>query len=393
MSDVYITVPFVTDPDDLATQAFDYIESRFPGWLPNDGNLEVIHIEAISLIASALAFQASAVPDSIFRWLGPLVDINPINAAPATVASTWTAIDASGYTIHAGTHVGIRVAGDDLIPFTVVADVTIAPGDTATAAGAVQLQAIAAGSAGSGLGTVGGTVELIDPLGWVASIVQTAVTGGGVDAEIDATFLGRLRSEFQLLAPRPILPPDFAVLARTVAGVYRAVAIDGYNPADETSDNPRSVAVAAIDSSGNPVGGGIKTAVTTLLEGKREQNFRCPTFDPTLTDFDVTFSIAAADGFDPDTAVANATAAIQSFLSPASWGVPAGDPFGWTDQDVVRYTDLVFVVRRAAGVGYLVSLTFREHGVGSLGTADITMTGPAALPTISDPANISGSHT
>jgi uncharacterized phage protein gp47/JayE len=62
------------------------------------------------------------------------------------------------------------------------------------------------------------------------TVTLDAPTAGGVDAESDADYLDRLHELLTLLAPRPILPNDFAVLARTVAGVGRATAIDLYNP-------------------------------------------------------------------------------------------------------------------------------------------------------------------
>lgn len=375
----YIDVPIVVSPDDLAGQAFDHLQSNIPGWLPNDGGLVTILIEAIALIASVDATLASGVPTSAFRWFGnTLAGITPVDATPATTTTTWTVRDSQGYTIPAGTNVGIRASGDVLVAFQTLNAVEIPAGDDATTAGAVTIVAVTPGAAGSGLGTADGTVELVDPLDWVVSISQTAGTTGGIDAETDAAYLNRLRSELQLLTPRPILTSDFEQLARNVAGVARALAIDGYNPGDDSTGNPRMVAVAAIDTAGNAIGSGVKTTLATYLDGLREVNFVVNVFDPTYTQIDVTFAVAVADGFDPDTVTTAAAAAVTDFLSPANWGLPpTGDTSGWIAENTVRYTDLVWIVRRTDGVDHIVSLFLNAHT--AAGTFTVTIASPAVF--------------
>ena len=50
------------------------------------------------------------------------------------------------------------------------------------------------------------------------------------------SYINRLTAELQLLAPRPILPADFAALATSVTGVFRAMAIGGLNPGRSVAD-------------------------------------------------------------------------------------------------------------------------------------------------------------
>lgn len=225
----YIDFPIETDPEQLAQDAFDYLQAKAPGWLPNPGNLDTWLLEAVARMAAETRDVASRVPVAVFRRFGQLVGVTPIDATAASVDTTWTAIDAAGYTIPAGTLAGIRDSAGDLVAFQVVNDTVIAAGTT-TLAG-VTLVAVDTGAAGSGLGADGGTVELIDQLDFVSSIVQEAITTGGVDAEDDTVYLDRLASELRLLAPRPIVPSDFEAIARETAGIDRALAIDLYVPA------------------------------------------------------------------------------------------------------------------------------------------------------------------
>src|SRR5262245_33606062 len=108
----YISPPLVTEPDDLAAEAFDYLEANIDGWLPSPGNLETWQIEAISQLASELMYVVSAVPTSIFRYFGEtLLGLAPQEAVSAYATTTWTARDALGYTIPAGALIGIPAAG------------------------------------------------------------------------------------------------------------------------------------------------------------------------------------------------------------------------------------------------------------------------------------------
>jgi hypothetical protein len=238
MSTTYIDVPIVTDPDTLAQDAFDFIQAQIPGWVPNAGNLDTWLIEAFARMAAETATIASAVPASIFRKFGPLVGIQPLDATPATVVAQFTTVDNTGHTIPAGTLVGIPDADGNTVPFALTDTLVIGAGATT---GNGTLVAVNAGAAGSSLGANGTVVPLLTTLASVSTVTLQGTTTGGLDAETDSDYLNRLAAELRLLAPRPILPDDFATLARTVAGVERALALDGYNPvhnlltADEAS--------------------------------------------------------------------------------------------------------------------------------------------------------------
>jgi hypothetical protein len=227
----YITVPIDKDPETVFASMVAYIQTKFPSWQPRDGNLATVLMEALSIEGADCRTLASKVPDTIYRTLGTtLFNLPPDDAVSAQAATTWTAKDNAGYTVLAGTQVGVRNSTGELIPFVVIDDVIILAGATATAAGGVQIQAVTPGVLANTLGSPGGPVELIDPIEWVTGITIVAPTSGGVDAELNDAYLGRLATTIQIMTLTPILPGDFAILAREVAGVYRATAIDLYNP-------------------------------------------------------------------------------------------------------------------------------------------------------------------
>lgn len=381
--DAYISYPIETDPQVLAQQAFEYLAEQMPGWVPAPGNLESWIIEASARMVAEAQAVASDVPRSILRYVGAnLYNLPPVDAAAATVTSTWTMVDDAGYTVPEGTIVGLRAAGDVLVGFATTEPATVPPGDTATGAGAVTLVAVEAGAAGSGLS---GAPELIDALAFVSSVAIVGATTGGADAESDDDYLDRLSRELELMTPTPILPGEFAVLARRIPGVERSVALDGYDPGDESTDNERMVTVFPIDALGEPVSGGTKTAIAALLESMREVTFVVHVADPDYVTIDVAYAAICYQGFDPDDVEARIDTALTDYLRPGNWGrLEFGDVVGpdWVNEPVVRFLEIASVIDRVDGVRYVDTLTIEG------GTSDVTLSGAVGLPR---PGTISGS--
>lgn len=381
MTDFYIEPPIETDPDALATLAFDHLQDEIPGWVPNDGNLETILIESNAQMAAEVRDVASAVPTSIFRRLGELHGIEPLEATSASVVTTWTMINNAGYTIAAGTFVGIRTAGDVLVPFAVTQDYVINPGSNSR--NDILVIAVNPGESSSGLGAPAGPVELITARADVTSITQNAITTGGVDAETDDEYLDRFTQRLRLLSPRPILPTDFALLAQDNAAVERALALDGYNPVGGTFGNERMVAVAVVDAAGEPLSAPVKAAIDAALQAEREITFVVNMIDPTYTTIDVNVALKARAGYQLSDVETRVEAELASYLSPANWGYQeaqgdTGEPVLWAQTSTVRWLELVALVNNVAGVDYVTTLTQRT-GAAAFAAADIALTGAAPL--------------
>ena len=125
----------------------------------NDANLETIMVEAMARMTAEARDVASAVPTDIFRYYGELVGITPQEATYATSTVTLTVIDNKGYTIPAGTQLGIQVTGDEIVPFETLNDYVIPTG--VTVANSIPIQAVEVGSESSGLDA---PVTLLDTL-------------------------------------------------------------------------------------------------------------------------------------------------------------------------------------------------------------------------------------
>jgi hypothetical protein len=169
----------------------------------------------------------------------------------------------------------------------------------------------------------------------------------------------------------------------------RVLALDGYNPADATSNNERMIALAAIDAvTGANISAGLKTAIDADLQAKREVNFVVNVIDPTRTSVDVTFAVKAVAGFPSAEAVTNASTDLATFLASANWGRTLGsDEVVWNQTPVVRHQDISTVINNALGVDYWTTLTFGLNG-GAQDALDKNLTGAAPLV---QPGTISGS--
>jgi len=378
----YIRYPVEVSPNEIAQSAYSYLKNNIPGWQPNTGNLDTIMLEAMSLEAAIVRELTGTVSDAIFRYFGAsMMNIQPIEASFAQVDSTWVAADSVGHTIPTNTQVGIYDTLGQLQLFVTTTDVTIPPGSSSTASGAVPLEALAPGVAASNIGGPGATAQLIDVLEWMGTITLVGYTAGGVDAESDDDYLNRLVDQLSLLSTRPILPPDFEIWARSVAGVGRAMAIDNYNPNDSTYGNERMITVAVVDTAGNAVSGPTKTAVDNLLEAQREVNFVVWVIDPTYTQIDVTYNVIMLTGQDPTTIVATVNAALVSYLDPSVWGRDFSDSPTWRNISKVYYLEIAQVINNVQGVDRINTMTIGIHG-SAMGTTDVTLAGVAPLPRV-----------
>ena len=388
-ADQYIGYPLIADARDLMQRCFDYMAAKFPGWEPSEGQFDVALLEAISSEAADIASLATEVPKSIFRYFGASVlGILPDDAIAATATSTWTMVDNLGHIIPDGTQVTIYDGSGNPVPFVTLGDVQVSAGSTTTDAGEVLLIAVVPGVDSSNIGSVNGPITLVDILPFVDTVTQITVSVGGQDAETDDDYLNRLAAKLQLISPRPILPREFSVLARDIAGVQRATTIDGYNTADSTYNNERMVTVVSLDSTGAGVSSTIRDAVQTYLDGLRELNFVVNVADPTSTVVDVTTNVLLENGFSSNDVQYRVQQAITDFLDPARWGIDSSDdpndPVSWNNTTVVKYLEVAAAISAVPGVAYVISLAVGLSG-GAQASTDHTLTGLAPLPS---PGNI-----
>jgi hypothetical protein len=348
----------------LEQEGLELLEAALEGWDPAAGDQLFWANKAFSRLNAGVYGQAAKMERGAFKRFGEaIISIPPVQAAAATVESTWTMIDAAGYTIPAGTQVTITASGETAVGFVTVGDVVVAPEATMAT---VLLQAIETGVVGNDLpATEGVKPELSDALSFVKEITAEGVSAGGVDEEGEDAYLNHLVEEIQTFSTSLILPRDFEIDARSVAGVFRAKCIRNYDAAKKEEGVALCQSVFPIDAAGNPLTTPAKETLLVRQEAKLLTDVQHHVADPEYTEVHVATSIVVQTGFDPATVIAAVKGRLAEYFDPAKWGLPTqGDSgSGWENRTSVYRLELVSEEDRVGGVDRVVSVLLGS-GVG-----------------------------
>lgn len=350
-------------PNSSAAQAkaemVEALEANVEGWVAHKGGLDEWISDAVARLWSILMAQASVMGSAALGGLGKsILNVPPILAAPAVVMSTWTAIDDDGHTIEDGTEVKIAVPGGEPAGFVVVGDVIIAPGDSATAAGEVLLQAIIPGVAGNGLSA---DPTLVSSLAFIDAIELEGVSANGVDEEDEDEYLGRLTERLQLLSETLVEPKDLEIDARSFPGAARALCVPGYDNETEEEDVPLCLSEFVIDDAGVTLGPLSREALQEAHQARVPSGVQVFVGVPTTTPIHAVAAVTALSGYDPASVKDATSSRAADYLSPASWPLPSGfgdtgNSAGWVKRDHVYLNDFIAELDRVAGVERVSSL-------------------------------------
>lgn len=361
MSYVKLSVDPGDDPDTLYAGIVTQLQSAFPGWQPYPGHLETVIAQAS---AGEWADERTLIADmgseAFAQWGRTTLGIAQIAAVAATISVTFTAVSALvDRTIPAGTVVGpADTTGDDDLTFTLAADLLLEAGLTTASA---ILAATVAGSAPNQV--LAGPLQLLSNISWLTGVTATAPVSGGVDAETDDAYLSRVQAEAQTTSTNAVHPIDFAILALSVPGVARAIAVDGWD-GNTGHGLSRCVAVVPLQADGTPCGSVVRAAVVALLQTKREAGFIVAASVPIYYQVVVATTVDAVAGADHPTVATGVIAAVSAFLEPA----------GWAGGGTVRLFDLVPIIGGVDGVDHITALTINGTA------ADFAMPGDVPLP-------------
>lgn len=375
------------------------IEAKFGAlWEPSSGDLEVILLEVLASLAGNVELTAATVLSAVFRRYGTkLLQLEYNEGAEATGSTTWTLSDAPATTIPSGTQLEAGGFG-----FATTEAVTITEGQTSAT---VPIAAVARGTE---YNAVTGVASLLEPFTWVTEVRISGETTGGADQETDEEYEGRLITELELQAPRPITAVDYAKMVLgapsrilpTGVVVGRATAIDGYNAETEEEEVERCVTTWVTDKEGKALTSEAMEALEKYLKKYREINFLPFVRAAVYKKVYVTYKIQPLAGYNGEALVAQADEALERYLSPFLYGNPnaavnqAGkSEWATTGYEKIRYNVLLGLIERVKGVQYV------PHGSEGLaigftasptGTEDLTLTGgKVVLPEVSS-ATITG---
>lgn len=152
---------------------------------------------------------------------------------------------------------------------------------------------------------------------------------------------------------------------------------------------PRAVTTFVTDILGNPLTAVSMDALQAWLASYREANFLEFVQAPSYSQTYVSAQIQVLPGYAPTAVTQNVQNALLVYLNPATWGNPTGPTTGsqaWLNSgqgfNVVRFNKVLGLVENTPGVDYVPNgaLTL-GFAAAPAGVSDLTMPGPAPLPT------------
>jgi uncharacterized phage protein gp47/JayE len=400
----YIELPLTADATALSDTGKDYLSAEIEGWESRPGNVETVLIEASGQMGAEVVDQAAAVPPIVFAYYGQwLLGIGLRQATPA-VGTARFEFD-SPTVIPAGSL--FTVSNPDGNSYVFQTDTDL---DSAASVPEVSASALESGSDANGSVGVGAMLDVIDG---VDSVSLTGNASGGSDEETGDEYLDRLADALTILAPRPILPRDFATFARQIPGVGRAVAIDLYQPG--TNDNvPAGTAGGPLNVEGAPVNAGagvtpvercVATAITAegggppsqslmhtvwlALDAAREVNFLAYVLPPVYTAIEVQATVTSYPAQNAATVKAAAEEMLRTWLNPNGWGSDeVGESQAWAANTKARIYEAVDYLNRADGVHFVETVQLRKQGDAVWSNVDIVLPGAAPLATAGAVINV-----
>jgi uncharacterized phage protein gp47/JayE len=351
------------DPSELVERAVVDAAGKLPGWVPREGNTEMVLLESMGLQVAELVYAINRVPAAVVEAALRIYGVTRDPGAPPTTTVRFDFLDTLGHTVPAGTKVRFNPGDGTTVIFTTDTDATADPGDSfATVAATGAKNTSIANGIPSG--------ELLDILETLMSVNQaeTASTiGNGRDPETARAWLERGIQRFARLNDALVLPLHFTSYALEEPAVARATTIDMYDPATgpDPGDNPGHVTTAVIGPGGTALSGGAKTTLETAMQARASAHLVVHVVDATVNDVDVTVQVARVSSFTDAEVIANVEAALLAYLDPDVWA------WGGT----VWRNELISIIDQAAGVDRVVTLTTPAAdlvltGVGPLAAAD-----------------------
>jgi len=306
-----IEAPITPNGEALVQMAIERLRETYPNWNPNPASPEYRMFVAFAEIVAELMILAFDVPEAIIRFVGAIVYQEPIiSASFAEGLVNVIAQDTLGHKIPAGTQVTITPtsSGGNPLAFEFFKECTIPAGSHellgSGVSGSATLGIIRAQEPGPESNVTGTTEAAFDePEGWVSSIEVVENPHNGSAEETIEAYTRRIVELAQLIAPRPILPEDFANYVRlltTKETVARAVAIDllelkhvteeglerteinGSGEGTEVASNvERCVTVIAMNLNGEHLGTAARKEAEEKVKNAREGTFKFYLAGPT----------------------------------------------------------------------------------------------------------------
>ena len=383
---MYIDADLITDETSVAEAILAGIADRLDavlgldpdeGWQAEEGQPETHLAEAVGIVIATAAALVQDKERTDYQGFGSLIlGIDREVAQPAIGATLWTFNTSGTYLIPDGSELVMTAVDGTPVGFATVGDVTVSGNEAVD----VQVVAIEPGAIANGL--LGDAIEF-EPLPFVTNVEMTTAPSGGTDDQSVDDYLDDIVRRARRVKTVPVITDDYADAALDVPGVDRAVAVRLLN-AETYPTTPAStghITIFGVDSAGNNLAAGVKTAVVAAMQGTdRPQSVTVHTADPTSNNLTITASIRLDIGADQPSTVAAVQAALNAAYAKSTFGRDDSKPGKWrapttTSERTITTFDVAALIDDIPGVNAVTAVTVN-------GGASLVMTGYVPLPAL-----------
>lgn len=355
--------PYDIPDQDIIDTAIAALKLNLPGWIPREGNTEMVIIESVALEIAEAIVAVNRLPGAVVEAILLLAGVDRDYGAPPVATAEITFGDLLGHTVPGGTRVVLRMDDSTSVVFLVEPPgLTVNPGSDS---GTVSLIGDVFTAVANGV-PAGTRLDMADPLPFVESVELTAAIADGRDSETDDGWRDRGVQRLSRLSDAYVVPRHFQAAALERPEVEVALAIDLYDPtqAGVPGDHVGHITVAVLGENATALSIAAKDAIETDLEAGAVGMLDVHVMDATVVSVPVAATVVAADGADSAIVTANIQEAVANYLDPLAWS------FGGT----VYLNEMISLIDQVEGVSRVVAVTINAVA------ADYVLTGVAALP-------------
>lgn len=327
--------------DDVIADALSFAQTQLPDWIPRNGAIEVIVLEAAALVAAEIEATLNNLPGRVVEGVLNLYGVPRSAGTVASGAVTITFDTTVTTTIPVGTRFVLPDYGLDLVS---TAEVSVSVATTAS----VSVSTDDYTGLVNGVGA-SASVDLLDAIPNAQSVAISTPLTGGSDPESDDAYLDRASTVLARVTSSLVVAEHFTAYALQDVRVQRATTVDLWDVTVGTGsvgDYPGEISVYVYG-----IGGLVDDAVKTELEESMQERSAAMmdvhVADAEVTTQNVELEVVALPGYDTGVVQAAVEAAVDAWL----------DPSVWTWDEDIRPNDIIALADGIAGVDYVVSVT------------------------------------
>lgn len=355
--------PFDLSDQDIVSTSIAATQLNIPGWIPREGNTEVVIFEGTALAISEAITAVNRVPGAVVQAILLLAGVDRDFGAAPIASATFTVGDILGHTIPGGTRLYLPLDDGSTVVFLVEPPGLDIPPGSSTGTVSIIGDIFTASANGIASGTA---LLMADPVPFVENVELASAIADGRDRESDNEWRDRGVARLSRLSDALVLVRHFEAAALERPEVERALAIDLYDPgeAGDPGDHPGHITVAVLGENGATLSTEAKDEIEQDLEASAVAVLDVHVVDVAIDTVPFAIQVSLKSGFTSGSVISAVQDAVAAYV----------DPLTWQWGSVIRLNEMIALADRVDGVNYVGTVTI--DGV----AGNYTLTGAATLP-------------